>query len=58
MKSAGGGWTLVAAVHENNIHGKCTAGDKWSSEQGQTLFSRRGRQEMYSGRTCTKAPLS
>ena len=33
MTSDGGGWTLVASVHENNIYGKCTVGDKWSSEQ-------------------------
>ena len=33
MRSDGGGWTLVASVHENNINGKCTLGDKWSSEQ-------------------------
>lgn len=36
MESAGGGWTLVASVHENNIYGRCTLGDKWSSEQGKT----------------------
>ncbi|XP_048014262.1 intelectin-like isoform X5 [Megalobrama amblycephala] len=30
----GGGWTLVASVHENNMYGKCTVGDRWSSEQG------------------------
>ncbi|KAI5103475.1 intelectin 3 precursor, partial [Silurus meridionalis] len=34
MTTAGGGWTLVASVHENNINGKCTVGDHWSSEQG------------------------
>ncbi|TSK14883.1 Intelectin [Bagarius yarrelli] len=34
MTTAGGGWTLVASVHENNINGKCTVGDRWSSEQG------------------------
>ena len=34
MDTDGGGWTLVAAVHENDITGKCTVGDKWSSEQG------------------------
>ncbi|XP_063051993.1 intelectin-like [Engraulis encrasicolus] len=34
MTTAGGGWTLVASVHENNMHGKCTVGDRWSSEQG------------------------
>lgn len=34
MTTANGGWTLVAGVHENNINGKCTVGDRWSSEQG------------------------
>ncbi|XP_076128498.1 intelectin-like [Alosa pseudoharengus] len=34
MTTAGGGWTLVASVHENNMYGKCTTGDRWSSEQG------------------------
>ncbi|KAM3864851.1 intelectin-1a-like [Diretmus argenteus] len=34
MKTAGGGWTLVASVHENNMYGKCTVGDRWSSQQG------------------------
>ncbi|XP_062864632.1 intelectin-1 [Trichomycterus rosablanca] len=34
MTTAGGGWTLVASVHENNMHGKCTTGDRWSSQQG------------------------
>ena len=34
MPTAGGGWTLVASVHENNLYGKCTVGDRWSSEQG------------------------
>ncbi|KAM8921399.1 intelectin-1-like [Pelodytes ibericus] len=34
MTTDGGGWTLVASVHENNIHGKCTLGDRWSSQQG------------------------
>ena len=33
MTSDGGGWTMVASIHENNINGKCTVGDKWSSEQ-------------------------
>lgn len=36
MTTAGGGWTLVASVHENNIYGKCTLGDRWSSQQGGT----------------------
>ena len=38
MAIDGGGWTLVATIHENRIgdgsSGKCTVGDKWSSEQG------------------------
>ncbi|XP_078089644.1 intelectin-1a-like [Mustelus asterias] len=34
MTSNGGGWTLVASIHENNIYGKCTTGDRWSSQQG------------------------
>ncbi|XP_032089995.1 intelectin-1 [Thamnophis elegans] len=34
MSTNGGGWTLVASVHENNIFGKCTLGDRWSSQQG------------------------
>nr|XP_039256181.1 uncharacterized protein LOC120332903 [Styela clava] len=36
MESAGGGWTLVASIHENNIYGKCTSGDLWSSDQGKS----------------------
>ncbi|KAL4673418.1 hypothetical protein H8959_017352, partial [Pygathrix nigripes] len=32
--SGGGGWTLVASVHKNDMHGKCTVGDRWSSQQG------------------------
>ncbi len=34
MTTAGGGWTLVASVHENNMYGKCTVGDRWSNQQG------------------------
>ncbi|XP_063109606.1 intelectin-1a-like [Cavia porcellus] len=34
MTTAGGGWTLVATVHENNVYGKCKVGDRWSSQQG------------------------
>ncbi|OCT99273.1 hypothetical protein XELAEV_18005060mg [Xenopus laevis] len=34
MTTNGGGWTLVASVHENNMAGKCTMGDRWSSQQG------------------------
>ena len=39
MDTDGGGWTLVAAIHENNINGKCTVGDKWSSDQGYDIHS-------------------
>ncbi|CAJ0936606.1 unnamed protein product [Ranitomeya imitator] len=28
MTTDGGGWTLVASVHENNMDGKCTVGDR------------------------------
>lgn len=31
-----GGWTLIASVHENNMKGRCTSGDRWSTEQGNT----------------------
>ncbi|XP_030640577.1 intelectin isoform X2 [Chanos chanos] len=34
MTTAGGGWTLVASVHENDIFGKCTPGDRWTSQSG------------------------
>ncbi|XP_051505493.1 intelectin-like [Myxocyprinus asiaticus] len=34
MTTAGGGWTLVASVHENNLNGRCSLGDRWSSQQG------------------------
>ncbi|KFO18135.1 Intelectin-2 [Fukomys damarensis] len=34
MATAGGGWTLVASVHENSMHGNCMVGDRWSSQQG------------------------
>nr|XP_002130757.1 uncharacterized protein LOC100179146 [Ciona intestinalis] len=27
-------WSLVGSIHENNILGNCTFGDKWSSEEG------------------------
>ena len=43
MSIAGGGWTLVASVHENNIKGKCTLGDKWSSEEGSQNFTYNGK---------------
>ncbi|KAJ8413449.1 hypothetical protein AAFF_G00094450 [Aldrovandia affinis] len=36
MTTDSGGWTLVASVHENNMFGKCTVGDRWSSQQGDS----------------------
>nr|CAB3262954.1 uncharacterized protein LOC100185757 [Phallusia mammillata] len=49
MESDGGGWTLVASVHENNIYGKCTMGDRWSNDQGQTTkYSSLGNWESFS----------
>ena len=44
MNVNGGGWTLVASVHENNIRstGKCSVGDKWSSEHGNVNGSQVG----------------
>ncbi|CAM5124343.1 unnamed protein product [Natator depressus] len=37
MTTKGGSWTLVASVHENNAYGKCTTGDRWSSQQGSNI---------------------
>ncbi|XP_007533378.1 intelectin-1a-like [Erinaceus europaeus] len=34
MTTDGGGWTLVASVHENFLAGRCTVGYCWSSQQG------------------------
>ena len=44
MNIDGGGWTLVATIHENNIRssGRCTTGDKWSSEHGHERGSQIG----------------
>lgn len=44
MVTNGGGWTLVASIHENNAHdnGWCTVGDKWSSEQGNSQHTPHG----------------
>nr|XP_018669535.1 uncharacterized protein LOC100175333 isoform X2 [Ciona intestinalis] len=32
-------WTLVGSIHENNILGNCTVGDKWSSEEGNVNYT-------------------
>jgi len=37
MTTNGGGWTLVASIHENNIYGQCTVGDRWTSQQGNAV---------------------
>ena len=44
MSIDGGGWTLVATIHENNINnsGRCSSGDKWSSEHGNQPGSQIG----------------
>ncbi|XP_063789490.1 intelectin-1-like isoform X2 [Pseudophryne corroboree] len=42
MTTNGGGWTLVASVHENNMFGKCTIGDRWSSQQGNNINNPEG----------------
>ncbi|CAK8684364.1 unnamed protein product [Clavelina lepadiformis] len=36
MEIDDGGWTLVATIHDNNpwIFGRCSTGDRWSSEDG------------------------
>jgi len=30
MASDGGGWTLVASIHEDNVYSCSSSGDKWS----------------------------
>ena len=42
MTTAGGGWTLVASVHENAMSGRCTTGDRWSSERGNIAAAQHG----------------
>ncbi|XP_066454886.1 intelectin-1-like [Eleutherodactylus coqui] len=42
MTTNGGGWTLVASIHENNMNGKCTEGDRWSSQQGNNPKNPKG----------------
>ncbi|XP_069611963.1 intelectin-1-like isoform X1 [Ranitomeya imitator] len=42
MTTDGGGWTLVASVHENNMDGKCTVGDRWSSQSGNNINNPKG----------------
>lgn len=42
MTTDGGGWTLVASVHENNMNGKCTVGDRWSSQEGSNINNPKG----------------
>ncbi|XP_040292046.1 intelectin-1-like isoform X1 [Bufo bufo] len=42
MTTNGGGWTLVASIHENNMYGKCTVGDRWSSQEGDNINNPKG----------------
>ena len=53
MNINGGGWTLVASVHENNIRssGRCTVGDKWSSEHGNEAGSQVGAEAWFNYET-------
>ncbi|CAK8680305.1 unnamed protein product [Clavelina lepadiformis] len=37
METSGGGWTLVATVHENDIEGKCTSTDLWFSNEAYNV---------------------
>ena len=59
MNVDGGGWTLVATVHENNIRssGRCSTGDKWSSEHGNEKGSKVGA-EAWSNRNTFGAVVS
>ncbi|CAK8695978.1 unnamed protein product [Clavelina lepadiformis] len=43
MSTGSKGWTLVGSIHENNVFGKCTQGDKWSSEEGNTNITNEGK---------------
>ena len=53
MNVDNGGWTLVASVHENNIrsNGKCSVGDKWSSEHGNEKGSQVGAEAWFNRNT-------
>ena len=44
MEIDGGGWTLVASIHDNDPYetGRCTKGDRWSSEKGPTSLFPKG----------------
>jgi len=56
MSLDGGGWTLVATIHENDIvplgwGPRCTAGDKWSSEEGNVPYSYSGAEAWFNTET-------
>ena len=55
MRIDGGGWTLVASIHENNINGKCTVGDKWSSEAFSEKLSPQGKPLEFEGERSPKS---
>lgn len=42
MTTAGGGWTLVATVHEDNVGSKCDSQDKWTSTKGNSAAHPKG----------------
>nr|AGG10927.1 intelectin-like protein [Branchiostoma belcheri tsingtauense] len=58
MTIGGGGWTLVSSVHENDIYGKCTAGDRWSSTRGSTTNYPEGDGNWANHNTFGSAPLA
>lgn len=39
METDGGGWTLVANVHEDNISKKCDSNDRWSAYASDSVLA-------------------
>ena len=37
MESAGGGWTLVATINDENIHQDCVPDDVWFSNSARSV---------------------
>jgi len=40
METTGGGWTLIASVHEDNVRAKCNSKDVWTNSKGNGKSSR------------------
>merc|ERR1711881_285674 len=51
MHSGGGGWTLVASVHEDNIRAKCNSKDRWTSTKGNNPRRPKGDENWLSSST-------